>query len=81
MVVMHFGKSVLKPHCREIFQIVSKPERPLISKYLDLFGEDLVFKVSCELECSWHTSASCVGFFFFAKREYVHRIINIITCI
>lgn len=49
MVVMHFGKSMLKPQHREILQIMSKPERPLISKDLDLFGEDVVFQVSCEL--------------------------------
>lgn len=45
MVVMHFGKSMLKPQPREIVQIMSEPERPLNSKCLDLFGECLVFQV------------------------------------
>lgn len=45
MVVMDFGKSMLKPQPREILQIMSEPERPLNSEYLDLFGECLVFQV------------------------------------
>lgn len=49
MVVMHFGKSMLKTQHREMLQVMAEPERPLISKYLDLLGEVLVFQVSCEL--------------------------------
>lgn len=46
MVVMHFGRSMVKLQHREILQVMSEPERPLHSKYLDLFEECLMFEVS-----------------------------------
>lgn len=47
MMVMHFGRSMVKlQQHREILQVMSKPERPLHSKYLDLFEECLMFEVS-----------------------------------
>lgn len=43
---MHFGRSMVKLQHREILEVMSEPERPLQSKYLDLFEEYLMFDVS-----------------------------------
>lgn len=46
MMVMRFGRSMVNLQHREILQAMSKPERPLHSKYLGLFEECLMSEVS-----------------------------------